>query len=388
VAPLVVALAIAACNAGGSSNMPGTTGQTNQAAKPIPQWMKDHSATPACAGSRVGQAQCDALVMSGGAHPNIAGWTPADFQTAYKLPSGTNGSGQIVAIVDAYDNPNAASDLAMYRTQFSLGTPNFTKYNQNGQTSNYPSGNHGWGLEEDLDIQMVSASCPKCTIYLIEANSNNWSDLETAENEAVTLGAHIVSNSYSGTGGNESDFDTPGIAYLASAGDSGEGLVDPATFQRVVAVGGTELFKSGSTYTEVVWRDTGGGCSSTSEAKPSWQHDPGCTYRTGNDVGAVAQNAAEYDSYGYGGWITVAGTSISSPLLGGVFGLAGNATTVVGGEKFWQLTKKKVKHELHDITTGNDGTCSPTYLCTDGTGEYKTYGGPTGWGTPNGIKAF
>ena len=99
------------------------------------------------------------------------GLHPADFQAAYDLPA-TKGGGQIVAIVDAFDNPNIASDLKTYRSEFGLPAANFTKYNQKGQKKHYPSPDANWGLEEDLDVEMVSASCPKCTIYLIEANSD------------------------------------------------------------------------------------------------------------------------------------------------------------------------------------------------------------------------
>jgi hypothetical protein len=105
-------------------------------------------------------------------------------------------------------------------------------------------------------------------------------------------------------------------------------------------------------------------------------------------VSAVAWNVATYDTYGYGGWGTIGGTSVSSPLLGGVFGLAGNAAKHQGGKPFWTLKKKKLKKSLHAITMGNNGTCGGSYLCTAGTGQFGTYSGPAGWGTPNGIGAF
>ncbi len=233
---------------------------------------------------------------------------------------------------------------------------------------------------------MVSASCPNCTIYLIEANSNNWSDLETAENEAVALGATIVSNSYGGGGGDPSDFNHPGTTILASAGDSGYGVADPADFDSVVAVGGTHLTQGGGSrgWTETTWSGTGSGCSS--QPKPSWQHDTGCSGRTMNDVSAVADpntGVAEYDTYGEPGWFVVGGTSVSSPLLGGVFGLAGNSTQQNGGQIFW-TTKASATGYLYDITSGSNGTCNPSYLCTAGFG----YDAPTGWGTPNGIADF
>jgi len=237
---------------------------------------------------------------------------------------------------------------------------------------------------------MVSASCPKCTVYLVEANSSSWSDIETAEAEAVKLGAKVVSNSYSGTGSSESYYSTKGITYLASSGDSGYGLVDPATFQDVIAVGGTFLNKASGKrgYSEVVWVDSGGGCSSTGEAKPAWQKDPKCTYRTGSDVGAIAVAAAEYDTYSESGWITVDGTSISSPLVAGMVGLAGNATKQTGGENLWKLSKANQKLDIYKITTGANGSCGGEYLCTAGTKQFGIYSGPTGWGTPHGVGAL
>ena len=126
-------------------------------------------------------------------------------------------------------------------------------------------------------------------------------------------------------------------------------------------------------------------------AKPSWQHDPGCSGRTANDVAAVAWNVAEYDTYGESGWYTVSGTSVATPIVAGAFALAGNATKQDGGKIFWTLSKKKLQKDLHVIGSGNNG-CPPrlrgSYLCTAGTNEFGTYSGPTGWGTPNGIGAF
>src|SRR5581483_10520907 len=174
--------------------------------------------------------------------------------------------------------------------------------------------------------------------------------------------------------------------YLASSGDGGYGMQDPADYPNVVAVGGTVLTLAGSKYSEVVWRFTGGGCSVV--PKPKWQNDPGCSNRTGSDVAAVASGVSEYDTYGEGGWFTVGGTSVSSPLLAGVYALAGNANKQTGGKNFWTMSKKQRKKFLHAITSGSNGSCGGSYLCTAGTGQFGTYSGPTGWGTPNGVKAF
>ncbi len=394
-APLVAALAVAACSAGGSSNVPGAPGQAAPAASSrsaMPQWQAKGLAKPACP-QVAKKPTCLALIESkSGISPDVAGWAPSDFQTRYNLPSSTNGKGQIVAIVDAYDNPNVASDLAAYRTQFGLGTANFTKYNQLGQTKNYPRGSTGWGIEIDLDVQMVSATCPLCKIYLVEANSSDNADLQTAEAEAVTLGAHIVSNSWICYGSydcvDQSDFDQPGVLYTAGTGDAGYANIGaPAALASVISVGGTVLSKSGSTYSESVWDGAGAGCA-TGVTKPAWQHDPNCTARTEGDVSAIAWQVAEYDTYGYSGWFTVGGTSVATPMIAAVYALAGNASHQDAAKKIWSLKKRKRGKALHYISTGNDGACGGSYLCQAGTKQFHTYSGPAGWGTPNGIKAF
>ena len=407
--PLVAVLA--ACNGGGTSNVPNAPNSPSQGALahrlPAPTVV-----TPACPGSRKGQAQCDALILPGGARPTVSGWTAPDLEEAYNLPSSSEGSGQIVAIVDAYDNPDVASDLATYRSEFGLGTANFTKYNQNGVEGDYPAGNKGWGIEIDLDTQMVSAGCPKCTIYLIEANNSDWINIETAEAEAVKLGATIVTNSYSGSGASQSYYDSSGVTYLASSGDSGYGLYTPAAFGSVVAAGGTILSQGGGSrgWTDTVWEGncgkdcgTGGGCTGapsgygSAESKPSWQTDPYCSYRTGSDVSAVAWNVALYISYDYTpGWYTVGGTSVASPLLASVFALAGNSTSQNGGETFWNDSGAG----LYTVTSGTIEDCpsgkiakgepayKKSYLCKAGSNQFGNFSGPDGWGVPDGTTAF
>jgi subtilase family serine protease len=253
-----------------------------------------------------------------------------------------------------------------------------------------------WGLEESNDVDMVSASCPNCSIALIEANSASISDLEAAEDEAVALGAHIISNSYGcykQCGFKKSHYDTPGVTYLAASGDWGYGVGEdgPAQFDNVVAAGGTALYvdrKSKRGFREKAWFAATSAC--THDKKPSWQHDPGCSHRTSTDVSSLADpttGPAIYDSYGYNGWTIGGGTSAASPFLSGVFGLAGDAMSQHGGETFWQKSHEG-SNDLNHITAGENGVCDPAYLCKDGTHEYRSYGGPTGWGTPNGIGAF
>jgi subtilase family serine protease len=336
--------------------------------------------------------QCDVLVEDIPVDHYIPdGWGPPNFQAAYNLPPGILGTGQVVGIVDAFDNPNVAPDLATYRKEFKLGNAHFNKYNQKGEQGHYPAKDAGWGIEIDLDVEMVSAVCPRCTIDLIEANTAGTKNLFAAEREAVKLGATIVNSSWGGTATDAGDtFSKPGILYVASAGDSGYGVQSPAELPTVVSVGGTILVQSGSRYDETVWPDGGGGCSVV--AKPSWQSDPDCKNRTGNDISAVAFHAAEYDTDSEPGWITVRGTSVASPLVAGMFALAGNAGKQYGGKNLWLLTARQHKRDFHTNITGSINKCPPeyesTYICTGGTGQFGTYSGPAGWGSPKGIGAL
>ncbi|MEU8715101.1 MULTISPECIES: putative Ig domain-containing protein [unclassified Streptomyces] len=328
-----------------------------------------------------------------------SGLSPSNLHSAYNLPS-TGGSGLTVAVVDAYNDPNAASDLATYRSQFGLSACTkangcFKQVSQTGSTTSLPTNDSGWAGEEALDIDMVSAVCPNCNIILVEANSANDTDLGTAENEAVALGAKFVSNSWGGsesssqTSEDTSYFKHPGVAITVSAGDEDYGAEFPATSQYVTAVGGTALSTSSNSrgWTESVWKTsssegTGSGCSAY-DAKPSWQTDTGCSKRMESDVSAVADPAtgvAVYDTYGGSGWAVYGGTSASSPIIAGVYALAGTP----GASDYPAKYPYSHTGNLYDVTSGNNGSCSTSYFCTAGTG----YDGPTGWGTPNGTTAF
>src|SRR6266851_3878473 len=215
-----------------------------------------------------GDANCHSLVRvdevgeplaTGG--PN--GYGPADLLAAYKLNS-SGGAGQTIAIVDAYDDGRAESDLAVYRSQFGLPpctTANgcFRKINQNGGTS-YPRGNTGWAEEISLDVDMASAICPNCKILLVEATSNSFADLATAVDQAAAQGATVISNSYgggeySGEVSDQAHFNHPGVAITVSSGDGGYGVEFPAASQYVTAVGGTTLRTASNSrgWSETVW---------------------------------------------------------------------------------------------------------------------------------------
>ncbi|KOV57250.1 putative Ig domain-containing protein [Streptomyces sp. MMG1121] len=328
-----------------------------------------------------------------------SGLSPANLHSAYNLPTSA-GSGMTVGIVDAYNDPNAESDLATYRSTYGLSSCTkangcFKQVSQTGSTTSLPTNDSGWAGEEMLDIDMVSAVCPNCSIILVEANSASMADLGAAENEAVSLGAKFVSNSWGGsedssqTSNDTSYFKHPGVAITVSSGDSAYGAEYPATSQYVTAVGGTALSTASNSrgWSESVWHTnstegTGSGCSAY-DPKPSWQTDSGCSKRMEADVSAVADPAtgvAVYDTYGGSGWAVYGGTSASSPIIASVYALSGTP----GASDYPAKYPYSHTSNLYDVTSGNNGSCSPSYFCTAGTG----YDGPTGWGTPNGTTAF
>ncbi len=371
-----------------------------------------------CKAMKVGHSTCMSLLRTNtrhykGIHPDTAptGYGPAQLQSAYNLPSASAGNGQTVAVVDAYDDPNAEVDLQVYRAQYGLPVCDsangcFQKLNQDGQASPLPPaagspsapGSAGWDGEESLDLDMISAICPNCHIILVEANSSANTDLDIAEDAAVATGARYVSNSwgsceYSGESTDDAYFNHPGVVITAAGGDygydnSGVGCSAPsfpAASPYVTSVGGTYLAQdSGSPrgWDETAWDGTTSGCS-VYETKPAWQTDSGCTHRTTDDVSAVADpnsGVAVYDTYSEGGWGVYGGTSVATPIIAATYALAGSP---VGGT-YPAAYLYAHPAGLNDITAGSDGSCTPAYLCTAGPG----YDGPTGLGTPDGVTAF
>ncbi|HEV2885411.1 MAG TPA: hypothetical protein VGX49_00750, partial [Jatrophihabitans sp.] len=318
-----------------------------------------------------------------------AGYGPPELISAYHLDTSL-GSGQTVALVDAFDSPSAEADLAVYRAQYGLPactTANgcFRKVNQAGASSPLPVANSGWAAEIALDVDMVSAVCPQCNILLVEANSNYTSDLGAAVDTAVALGAKFVSNSYGGadSGGQAYHFDHPGVAITASTGDNGYGVSFPASAPTVTAVGGTRLIRSATTrgWSETAWSGAGSGCSSVF-AKPAVQTlvSTGCATRAVADVSAVADPSTGVAVYHAGGWGVYGGTSASSPIVSAVYALAG----APGPSDYPNRYPYQHSDSLNDVTTGSNGSCGATALCTARTG----WDGPTGLGTPDGAAAF
>ena len=290
----------------------------------------------------VGQITQCTLVININVPPNplsnlpaslVAGLHPADLTNAYHLPS--SASGGTVAIVDAYDDPLAEVEMAAYRLVFGLPpclglNGCFKKVNQSGQSGSYPPLNLGWAQETALDLEMVSAACPRCHILLVEANSASLSDLGAAVDEAATFRPLAISNSYyapewSSEQREDSHFHHPGIAITASSGDH-HAPSYPAASPYVLAVGGTTLSGGAGHWNETPWLYSGGGCSAY-VSKPAWQSGSQCATRRAVDIAVVADpsNGVGIFSIFAGGWVEAGGTSIGAPLAAAAYALNSRA---------------------------------------------------------------
>ncbi len=342
------------------------------------------------------------LLEGGG---ELGGYDPTDLQSAYKIPS-TGGSGETVALIEAYGYKEAEADLAKYREKYGLAACTkasgcFKRVNEKGEEKNYPPEGEvleaDWQVETALDMDMVSAACASCHILIVEATTQEPKDTAASVEEAATLKATEISNSYGYIENDEQECPAEkgcseylpaykqSVPVIASAGDfsydNSSGAPSwPATSPNVIAVGGTNLNKaSGSRgWREMAWIGTGSGCS-LFEAKPTWQLDSGCAKRTDDDVSAVAAPETPVSIYSTAtsGWANVGGTSVAAPLVAAIEAHAESAVKTAGAEAFY-------KHPgmLLDITSGFNGICTPhEYLCH----AIPGYDGPTGWGTPNGV---
>ena len=162
------------------------------------------------------------ITPNAGGSPSPPGYTPAQIRHAYGFDqisfngAAADGTGTTIAIVDAYDDPNIASDLHQFDLAFGLpDPPSFTKVNQRGRTTGLPAPDAGWITEIALDVEWAHAIAPRASILLVEANSNSDNDLYAAVNTARNYaGVNVVSMSwggdeYSGETSDDSFFTTP-----------------------------------------------------------------------------------------------------------------------------------------------------------------------------------
>ena len=331
----------------------------------------------------------------------VSGKTPAMIRHAYGFDMLTNqGSGQTIAIIDAYDHPNIESDLGVFSSKFGLApcTSSNGCFQKIYAAGSKPPTDSGWALEISLDVEWAHAIAPKAKIMLVEAKSTSFNDLLAAVDVAVKNGATIVSMSF---GGNEfssetyydSHFKTSGVTFIASSGDSGNGVEYPAASQYVMSVGGTTLNTDsyGNYISEAAWSGSGGGLSAY-EPETSGQSAWPIPYAGKRGSPDVAYNAnpntgfAVYDSVTYSnqsGWFQVGGTSAGAPQWAGLIAIANSMRIAAGKQNLnsafntvYSAAKANYSYNFHDITTGTNGSCGS--VCTASGG----YDYVTGLGSP------
>ncbi len=372
--------------------------------------------------TQASHARCFATLRAdsviGAAFPDaVNGLTPNDLSLLYAYPGpgaqGSAGTGQVVGVVVVGDYALAESDLGVYRSYF--GLPPCTTANgclskigagSAGQPSPPASsdsvsalattpGTAGWAAETDIDTQLISATCPNCNIKIAEAASDSLADLSNAVVAAINANATIVSASF---GAPESAEDRSyyaaynnyqNVKVVAAAGDWGYGVYFPASDPFVIAAGGTTIaVNADSSISEYAWSGTSSGCSTVFGQRgwqSAWALPPGCDKRVVADAAAVGDpdtGVAIYDSSlngVSGGWAIFGGTSVSAPIIAGLYALSGDTQRNRGAQ-----TMYSARSSFLNVTSGSNGTCNPVYLCTAGPG----YNGPTGIGVPQGLSGF
>ena len=307
------------------------------------------------------------------------GLSPTRIRNAYGWGSIGSGAGQTIAIVDAYDDPTAVNDFAVFSNTYGLTGGSLTKVNQRGVHGSYPTANAGWALEISLDIEWAHAIAPQAAILLVEADSNSFANLMIAEDYARAH-AGYVSNSWGGSEfAGEATYDShfSGANVFVSAGDSGLPAEYPSASPKVISVGGTTLhFDANKNFTsETGWSNGGGGCSTQETAIPEQSTFP--TYGQVNCAGRRAtpdvaldadptSGVSVYDStryQGQKGWFSVGGTSASSPMWAGR--AAASAASITPASIYTGTVS------FRDITSGNNGApCLSGYDLVTGRGSW------------------
>ena len=265
----------------GRSHHPCRAGRAIRTFRPQVEILEDRLA-PAVMHPTYQIAQNGLGALSGGPTPQASGgFTPQQISHAYGFDQiAGDGTGQTIAIVDAFNDPNIVNDVNQFSTTFGLpqlitSGPNktFSVVNQTGGIS-LPSSNSGWGLEISLDVEWAHAIAPGASILLVEASTASASDLLAAVDYARNAtGVAVVSMSWGGgETSNEAGFDThfqtpgghTGVTFVASSGDSGAGVEWPSVSANVLSVGGTSLTldSNNNWSSEAGWSGSGGGLSS------------------------------------------------------------------------------------------------------------------------------
>ena len=319
-----------------------------------------------------------------------------------------DGSGETIAIIDAFRSPNIVADLQAFDAQF--GIPDligaaFTIVSQTGGSTNGLATDSSWNLETTLDVEIVHALAPGANILLVEANSNGAGDLQAAVKYARQQPGVVAISMSFGYGESSTDlttnaiFTTPtghqGETFIAATGDSGQPAAYPAYSPNVLAVGGTTLSVDslGNYLGETGWSlntpneaatNASGGGISTIESQPAYQNGvvtQSLSMRTAPDVafdGDPNTGASIYDSSDYGTanpWIRVGGTSLSAPAWAALIAIADQARASIGLGSLDGATQTlptlyaAPSSDFTDITAGNNGySAGPGYDLVTGLG--------------------
>jgi subtilase family serine protease len=406
-AAAVTLAALAGCSptafsVSGNSTVPNLTQNQNANRTTLQRWHTTFHEVCPRAQLQPYHFRCLALASDDALQPRPdqapRGYGPSELQAAYNFNPGA--APGLVAIVDAYNNPNLIADQTVYRTQFTLPLIHITQINQNGGKK-LPANSMSWGAEESLDVDMVAANCPNCDIVVVEANDSSFKNLKKAEQTAFAQNPLAVSNSFGGAEFKGEDNGRPfngNRAVTASSGDDGYGAEYPAASADVIAVGGTSLDPDPSNpsnprgWDEIVWPGTGSGCSAF-VAQPAWQAvlPLACKKRMIGDIAYDADpstGVAVYDTFlppSVAGWGVFGGTSVGAPAIAAMIVAGGNAVAFTDAARLYAGKA----NFYNDVITGSNGKCTPpkrqAYWCNavNGNGAVIAgYDGPTGLGTP------
>jgi subtilase family serine protease len=299
-----------------------------------------------------------------------------------------DGSGQTIAIVTAYNNPNVVNDLAVFDQTFGLpAPPSFRVVNQWGGTK-LPKNNRGWSSEAALDVEWAHAIAPGANILLVEAKSATLSNLATAIDYARHVpGVSVVSVSAAGDEfKSEATIDSlfttpaghPGVTFVFASGDNGGTAEYPSSSPNVLSIGGTTLSLAWPPQwnNETVWSGGGGG-QSNYEGVPSYQNGLGLTSRGTPDVSYNADpntGFAVFDSYGSRGWGQFGGTSAGAPQWAALLAIVNQGRTIAGKTPMANAQAALYvmpSGDFHDIVYGDNQSFSaaPGYDLASGLGS-------------------
>ena len=328
------------------------------------------------------------------------GLSPVQVRHAYGFDKiAAQGAAQTIAIVDAYDDPNIASDLNVFKRQFGLpdNACPFTKVYASGSR---PRTDPGWALEIALDVEWACAIAPSANIVLVEAATNSFANLLAAVDYAAAH-ANVVSMSWGGGEFSSETFSTydghfniPNVTFTASSGDSGNGVEYPAASPYVVAVGGTTLNVDalGNRLSETAWSGSGGGISVYEgilsyqgavvpvDLDPNKRGVPDVAYDADPNTGFPVYDSVK--SQGQWGWFQVGGTSAGAPQWAAFIAIVNSARTSPLSGTPAPIYAAYNATNFYDITSGTNGSCVD--VCTARTG----YDFVTGLGSPVADQLF